>query len=194
MSARASKGTVIPTPTPIPKPVQSLFASEWGSAALVNVTVGNAGVPVVDTSLLLSLVVAADFILVVLGDRVDDVLGDDVLGDDVLEDFVLEDVELKDDNSDGDELGELDGEDDEVEEVDEGSVVDWTDDVLEEDGVEVVVGEEEDEELVEEVVEEVAADDAAADDSGRDDSKSQASAMNNRSLFPQHFGPSWAQQ
>ena len=125
MSARASKGTVMPTPTPIPKPVQSLFASEWSSAALVDVTVGNAGVLIVMTSLLLSVVVAADLILVVLDDRVDDVLGDDVLGDDVLgddvlgddvlEDFVLEDVELKDDNSDGDELGELDGEDDEVE-------------------------------------------------------------------------------
>jgi len=185
MSARASRGTVIPTPTPIPKPVQSLFASEWGSAALVNVAVGNAGVLVVDTSLLLSLVVAADFNLVVLGDRVDDVLGDDVLGDVVLEGVVLEDG-----NSDGDELGELDGEDVEVEEVDKESVVDWTDDVLEEDGVEVVVGEEEDEGLVEEIVEEAAADEAAADDSGRDDPKSQASAMNNRSLFPQHFGPS----
>jgi len=126
---------------------------------------------------------------VVLGDRVDDVLGDDVPGD-----VVLETVVLEDENSDCGELEELDDEDDEVEEVDEKSVVDWTDDVLEEDGVEVVVGEEEDKELVEEVIEEIAADDAAADDSGRDDPKSQASAMNNRSLFPQHFGPSWAQQ
>lgn len=186
MSARASRGTVIPIPTPIPNPVQSLFASEWGSAASVNVTVGNAGVLVVETSLFLPLVVAADSILVLLDDRVDDVFGDDVLEDVVLEGVVLEDV-----NSDGDELGELDGEDDEG---DEGSLVDWTDDMLEENRVEVVVGEEEDEECVEELIEEVAAGDAAADDAGRDDSKSQASAMNNTSLFPQHFGPSWAQQ
>lgn len=119
MSARASKGTVIPTPTPIPKPVQFRFASEWGSAALVNITVGNAGVLVVDTSLLLSLVVAADLILVVLDDRVDDVPGDDVLGDVVLEDLVLED-----DDSDGGEIEELNDENDEVEEVDEKPVVD----------------------------------------------------------------------
>lgn len=142
-SARTSRGTEIPTPTPIPKPVQSLLASEWGSVALVEITVGDAGVLVVDTSVLLPLAVAADLISVVLDDRVEDVLGDDVLGDDVLRDVVLED-----DKFDGDEPEVLDDEDDGVEEVDEGLVVDCADDVLEEDGVEVVVGEEEDKGLV----------------------------------------------
>jgi hypothetical protein len=78
-------------PTPIPMPVQSLFAPSWGVAAVVDVVSVVVDVLVVDSSVLLSVVVSTGLAFVVIDDELD-----------------------------GDELGEFDdGDDDCVEEVDD---------------------------------------------------------------------------
>jgi hypothetical protein len=78
-------------PTPIPMPVQSLFALSWGVAAVVDVVSVVVDVLVVDSSVLLSVVVSTGLAFVVIDDELD-----------------------------GDELGEFDdGDDDCVEEVDD---------------------------------------------------------------------------
>lgn len=151
----------MPTPMPMPTPVQSLFASGWVAAVVVVLDVADVDVEVlgaVDASLLLSVVVFAALALVVLDERVDDALEDDV----------LEDGGFDDDDED-DKLGELDGEDDEVDKVEDDPLEDSVDELLEADEVEVVVVGEEDEELVCTIfVCGSAADDSAADDSAVD--------------------------
>jgi hypothetical protein len=90
-SARARRGIATPMPTPIPMPVQSLFAPSWGVAAVVDVVSVVVDVLVVDSSVLLSVVVSTGLAFVVIDDELD-----------------------------GDELGEFDdGDDDCVEEVDD---------------------------------------------------------------------------
>jgi hypothetical protein len=109
-SARARRGIATPMPTPIPMPVQSLFAPSWGVAAVVDVVSVVVDVLVVDSSVLLSVVVSTGLAFVVIDESVDDEL-------------------------DGDELGEFDDEDDDcVEEVDDEPELD----VAEEEEVEVV--------------------------------------------------------
>jgi hypothetical protein len=152
-------------PTPIPMPVQSLFAPGWASAAdaaVVEMVSTVVDVLVVDSSVLLSVVVTTGLAFVVIGERVDDEL-------------------------DGDELGELDDDeaDADVEEVDEGPGLG----IFEEADVEVVDSVVEDEEVASELVEEVAAADTVIAAP-----KFQLLARNNEPLLLQHCAPSSIQQ
>jgi hypothetical protein len=123
MIARASKGTAIPTPTPMPMSVQSLFASEWAAVGVVESAVADVDVLVVGVSLLLSVVVTTEPPLVMTDTSVEVELVGDELED---EDDEVEVVDWVDDDVvDVDEVEVVDGEDvDEDEEVVEELVED----------------------------------------------------------------------
>jgi hypothetical protein len=165
-------------PTPIPMPVQSLFAPGWASAAdaaVVEMVSTVVDVPVVDSSVLLSVVVTTGLAFVVIDERDDD---------------GREDVELDGGEFDGDELGEFDDGEEDVEvvaeEVEEESELDA---VEVEEAAEVSEDVVPDERLVPKLVEEVAAADTVTAAP-----KSQLFSRNNELLLLQHCETSSTQQ
>jgi hypothetical protein len=176
--AKASSGTATPMLTPMPMPVQSLFAPGWASAAdaaVVEMVSTIVDVPVVDSSVLLSVVVTTGLAFVVIDERDDD---------------GREDVELDGGEFDGDELGEFDDGEEDVEvvaeEVEEESELDT---VEVEEAAEVSEDVVPDERLVPKLVEEVAAADTVTAAP-----KSQLFARNNELLLLQHCETSSTQQ
>jgi hypothetical protein len=176
--AKASSGTATPMLTPMPMPVQSLFAPGWASAAdaaVVEMVSTIVDVPVVDSSVLLSVVVTTGLAFVVIDERDDD---------------GREDVELDGGEFDGDELGEFDDGEEDVEvvaeEVEEESELDT---VEVEEAAEVSEDVVPDERLVPKLVEEVAAADTVTAAP-----KSQLFSRNNELLLLQHCETSSTQQ